>query len=117
MKNDAPHDVATHLLDDPDKYLTKVGKILRKTSLDEIPQLINIIVGDMSFVGPRPITKREIKANFTKTEQEILTSVRPGLTGMWQVYGRAEETWASGNRKKYDLQAKQLTDTENREKC
>ena len=89
MKQDSPKDVPTHLLVDPDKYITRVGAFLRKTSLDELPQIINILKGDMSFVGPRPalynqydlIELREIyKAN----------SVLPGLTGLAQINGRDE---------------------------
>lgn len=87
---------------DNDPRVTKGGLLLRKTSLDEFPQLLNIIAGTMSFVGPRPITRRELDMNFAPEEQEILTSVRPGLTGMWQVFGRTEETWKSGRRKRLD---------------
>ena len=54
MKTSTPHDMPTHLLKDPDQYITRVGKFLRKTSLDEIPQLFNILRGDMSVIGPRP---------------------------------------------------------------
>ena len=54
MKLDAPHDMPTHLLRDPEQYITKVGKVLRRTSLDELPQIFNILKGDMSVIGPRP---------------------------------------------------------------
>lgn len=87
---------------DNDPRVTKAGAFLRKTSIDELPQLLNIIAGTMSFVGPRPISRRELDMNFAPEEQEILTSVRPGLTGMWQVFGRTEETWQSGRRKRLD---------------
>lgn len=87
---------------DNDPRVTRLGAFLRKTSLDELPQLINIIIGNMSFVGPRPITRWELEENFTPSEIERITSVRPGLTGMWQVFGRTEETWKSGRRKKLD---------------
>lgn len=70
-----------------DPRITKIGKILRKTSIDELPQLINIIKGDMSIVGPRPITVEEIK--LYKENKELLLSVRPGLTGYWATHGRS----------------------------
>ena len=88
---------------DNDPRVTRIGKILRKTSIDEFPQLINILFGSMSFVGPRPITEFELKNNFNEEEQKFLLSVRPGLTGIWQVYGRSQDTWKSGKRKQYDL--------------
>lgn len=89
MKSTTPGDVPTHLLQDPEQYITRMGKFLRKTSMDEIPQLFNILKGDMSMVGPRPalwnqydlIEERDLyKAN----------TVRPGLTGWAQVNGRDE---------------------------
>ena len=88
MKQGTP-DVATHLLKDPNQFLTSIGAFLRRTSLDEIPQLISIFKGDMSFVGPRPalfnqedlIELRAIKG---------LDKLKPGLTGWAQVNGRDE---------------------------
>ena len=72
--------------DDP--RVTKIGKFLRKTSLDEIPQLWNIFLGQMSFVGPRPVTKPEL-AKYGKYADYVL-SVKPGLSGMWQISGRSD---------------------------
>ena len=75
--------------DDP--RVTKFGKILRKTSLDELPQLINILVGDMSFIGPRPVTDEEMD-KYGEYRDYVL-SVLPGLSGMWQVSGRSETSY------------------------
>ncbi len=66
---------------------SKIGKLLRKTSIDEIPQFINIIKGEMSLVGPRPIVQNELN-NYVDNEQKIFLSVKPGITGYWQVSGR-----------------------------
>ena len=74
------------LKDDPS--ITKIGKFLRKTSLDELPQLINILKGDMSFVGPRPIVEDEL--SWYGDNKEKLLSVKPGLTGWWAVNGRSD---------------------------
>ena len=74
------------LKDDP--RITKTGKFLRKTSLDELPQLINILKGDMSFVGPRPIVEDEL--SWYGDNKEKLLSVKPGLTGWWAVNGRSD---------------------------
>ena len=71
-----------------DPRVTKLGKILRKTSLDELPQLWNILCGEMSFVGPRPVTESELD-RYGKYSQFIL-SVQPGLSGMWQISGRSD---------------------------
>ena len=71
--------------------MTKFGRILRKTSIDELPQLINIIKGDMSIVGPRPIIFDELK--LYKENKELLLSVRPGLTGYWASHGRSDTTY------------------------
>lgn len=74
-----------------DPRVTKFGKFLRKTSLDELPQLINILVGQMSFVGPRPVTKSEL--NKYGSHKNYVISVAPGLSGMWQISGRSETSY------------------------
>jgi len=81
--------VATHLLDDPEKYLTPAGKFLRKTSLDELPQLFNVVKGDMSFVGPRPALFNQDDLVALRTSKNI-HSIIPGLTGWAQINGRDE---------------------------
>ena len=86
------------LRDDP--RVTPIGKFLRKTSLDELPQLFNILRGDMHFVGPRPVTVEEL-ARYGASKRHYL-SVRPGLTGLWQVSGRNNTTY--GERVEYDSQ-------------
>ena len=73
---------------DEDPRITKLGRFLRKTSLDELPQLINVLKGDMSLVGPRPIVKEELKEYKSKSVDFL--SVKPGITGYWQVSGRSE---------------------------
>lgn len=82
-------DVPTHLLSDPNQFITKVGAFLRKTSIDEVPQLINILKGDMSFVGPRPslFSQEDL---IEERDRLNAHSVRPGLTGLAQVSGRDE---------------------------
>jgi len=74
------------LKDDP--RISSIGKILRKTSLDELPQFFNVLKGDLSVVGPRPVTEEEIRKYFGQKASKIL-SVRPGLTGIWQTSGRS----------------------------
>ena len=81
--------VATHLLADPERYVTPAGKILRKTSMDEIPQLISIIKGDMSFVGPRPALFNQTDLVMLRTAKGI-HRLTPGLTGWAQIHGRDE---------------------------
>ena len=88
MRVDTPA-VATHLLGDPQGYLTPIGSFLRKSSLDELPQLWSILVGDMSFVGPRPALFNQQDLIALRTEQGVHTLV-PGLTGWAQVNGRDE---------------------------
>lgn len=83
--------VATHLLQDPSKYYTPVGYFLRKSSLDELPQLWNILVGDMSFVGPRPALFNQYDLIDLRTERSI-SLLLPGLTGWAQVNGRDNMT-------------------------
>lgn len=81
--------VATHLLADPDKYLTPIGSFLRKSSLDELPQLWSILKGDMGFVGPRPALFNQHDLVALRTAQGVHTLV-PGLTGWAQIHGRDE---------------------------
>ena len=88
MRVDTPA-VATHLLSNPDQYLTPVGSFLRKSSLDELPQLWSILVGDMSFVGPRPALYNQDDLIALRTEKNVHTIV-PGLTGWAQINGRDE---------------------------
>ena len=88
MKMSTPHDTPTHLLENPEQYITRVGKFIRKTSLDEIPQLFNILRGDMSFVGPRP-ERAYFYGEFEKYIPGFSNRlmVVPGLTGHAQVNG------------------------------
>lgn len=88
MRTDTPA-VATHLLGDPDLYVTGIGKILRKTSLDELPQLLSIVKGDMSFVGPRPALFNQDDLIELRTGKGI-HQLTPGLTGWAQINGRDE---------------------------
>lgn len=87
MRVDAPHDVATHLLEDPEKYITGVGKFLRKTSLDEIPQAFNILIGHMSVVGPRPALYNQ-EDLILERDKYHANDIRPGLSGWAQCNGR-----------------------------
>ena len=88
MKIDTPP-VATHLLENPDQFLTKAGKFLRKTSLDELPQLCSILKGDMSFVGPRPALFNQHDLIKFRTMKGV-HKLTPGLTGWAQINGRDE---------------------------
>ena len=72
-----------------DPRITPIGKFLRKTSLDELPQFINVLKGEMNVVGPRPVVEEELK-KYYKDKAEIYKSVRPGVTGYWQVKGRSD---------------------------
>lgn len=89
MRIDAPHDMPTHMLENPDQYITKVGHFLRKTSLDELPQLFNILVGDMAVIGPRPALWNQFDL-IEERDKYGANDVRPGLTGWAQIHGRDE---------------------------
>jgi len=88
MRIEAPQ-VATHLLTDPDRWLTPIGKFLRRTSLDELPQLWSVLTGDMSLVGPRPALFNQDDLVDLRTQRGV-QALRPGLTGWAQVNGRDE---------------------------
>ena len=87
MKIDTPKDMPTHMLKNPDQYITKVGKFLRKTSLDELPQIINILNGDMSIIGPRPALWNQYDL-LEERDKYGANDVMPGLTGLAQISGR-----------------------------
>lgn len=89
MRTDTPKDMPTHLLDNPEAYITKIGKFLRKTSLDELPQLINILRGEMSFIGPRPALWNQYDL-ITERDKYGANDIYPGLTGWAQINGRDE---------------------------
>lgn len=86
-----------------DPRVSKLGNVLRKSSLDELPQLFNILKGDMSLVGPRPLLESEIKGNYTEEQRQKLLSVRPGLTGYWQAVSRNESSYITGQRQQQEL--------------
>jgi O-antigen biosynthesis protein WbqP len=88
MKKNAPN-VATHLLENPDKYLLKIGKFIRKTSLDELPNLINIVKGEMVFVGPRPALYNQDDLMTFRVATGV-SKLKPGITGWAQINGRDE---------------------------
>lgn len=89
MRVDTPKDMPTHMLNNPDEYITKIGKVLRKTSLDELPQIINIIKGDMSIIGPRPALWNQ-EDLIAERDKYSANSIKPGLTGLAQISGRDE---------------------------
>ncbi len=89
MRIDTPKDMPTHLLQNPEQYITKVGKFLRKTSLDELPQIVNILKGDMSIVGPRPALWNQYDL-LAERDKYGANDIRPGLTGWAQINGRDE---------------------------
>lgn len=86
---------------DDDPRVTRVGRLLRRTSLDELPQFVNVLVGDLSVIGPRPVTLEETY-EFGNERGELL-SVRPGITGWWQATERNAATWANGRRQELEL--------------
>ncbi|MDQ6112984.1 sugar transferase [Enterococcus gallinarum] len=89
MKVDTPKEMPTHLLENPDFFITKVGKFLRKTSLDELPQLFNILKGDMAVIGPRPALWNQYDL-IEERDKYGANNIRPGLTGLAQISGRDE---------------------------
>lgn len=89
MRTDTPKDMPTHMLSNPEQYITKTGRFLRKSSLDELPQLLNILKGDMSFVGPRPALWNQDDL-VAEREKYGANDVLPGLTGWAQINGRDE---------------------------
>ncbi len=89
MRTDTPKDTPTHLLGNPEQYITRVGKFLRKTSLDELPQIINILKGDMAVVGPRPALWNQFDL-IAERDKYGANDILPGLTGWAQINGRDE---------------------------
>lgn len=89
MRIDTPKDIPTHLLENPEQYITKVGRFLRKTSLDELPQIINILKGDMAIVGPRPALWNQYDL-IAERDKYGANDILPGLTGWAQINGRDE---------------------------
>ncbi len=99
MRIDAPKDVPTHMLEDPQQYITRVGRFLRKTSLDELPQLFNIFVGDMAIIGPRPALWNQYDL-LEERDRYGANDVRPGLSGWAQINGR--DALEIGDKARYD---------------
>lgn len=89
MRTDTPKDCPTHLLSNPDQYITKIGKFMRKTSLDELPQLFNILKGDMAIIGPRPALWNQYDL-IEERDKYKANDIIPGLTGWAQINGRDE---------------------------
>ena len=99
MKMSTPHDVPTHLLKNPDQYITRIGRFLRKFSIDELPQLWDIFVGEMTFVGPRPALWNQDDLVEAR-DRYSANDVRPGLTGWAQINGR--DTLEIEDKARYD---------------
>lgn len=86
---------------DDDPRITRIGRFLRSTSIDEVPQFLNVLMGDMSVVGPRPVTEEETREFGAR--RDLVLSVRPGITGLWQVTERNNATWENGMRQRLEL--------------
>ncbi len=89
MRIDTPNDIPTHLLENPDQWITRVGKFLRKTSLDELPQIINVLKGEMSIIGPRPALWNQYDL-IVERDKYRANDILPGVTGWAQINGRDE---------------------------
>ena len=89
MRIDTPKDVPTHLLENPDQWITKVGRFLRKTSLDELPQVFNVLKGHMAIIGPRPALYNQDDL-IAERDKYGVNDVLPGITGLAQIHGRDE---------------------------
>ena len=99
MRIDTPKDTQTHLLDNPEQWITRVGKFLRKTSLDELPQIVNILIGNMSIVGPRPALWNQYDL-IEERDKYGANDVPVGLTGWAQIHGR--DTITIEDKARYD---------------
>lgn len=99
MRQDAPHEMATKNFENPEAYITPVGKFIRKASLDELPQLFNVLKGDMSLIGPRPLITSE-KDVLALRDKYGASRILPGITGLAQIHGRDEIT--NKNKASYD---------------
>lgn len=106
MRHDTPHDIPTHLLEDPTRWITPSGAFLRRSSLDELPQLLNILKGEMSFVGPRPALWNQDDLIAARARGKA-NDIPPGLTGWAQVHGRDE----------LEIEEKAALDNEYAERC
>lgn len=89
MKMSTPHDIPTHMLENPEQYITKVGKVLRRLSLDELPQIWDIFIGNMAIIGPRPALWNQDLLT-SERDKYCANNIRPGLTGWAQINGRDE---------------------------
>ncbi|MFC2159672.1 sugar transferase [Actinomycetota bacterium] len=87
MRTDTPKDIPTHMMESPDRFITRIGRFLRRTSLDELPQIINILKGELSFIGPRPALWNQFDL-ITERDKYGVNSIYPGLTGWAQISGR-----------------------------
>lgn len=99
MRIDTPHDVPTHMLEDPEQWITRVGKFLRKTSLDELPQIAQIFTGKMSIIGPRPALWNQYDL-IAERDKYGANDIKPGLTGWAQINGR--DTIEIADKARYD---------------
>ena len=100
MKRSTPNDIPTHKLENPEQYITRIGKVLRKTSLDELPQIWNILIGHMSIVGPRPALWNQDDL-ISERDKYKANDIKPGLTGWAQINGRdaleiSDKAWFDG---------------------